>query len=264
MRISDRTKLTINLLNPFRQFATILQLLLPVSIYLGVVSNADAIWWIVAVFFYIVIYTMIGNNIALHRYFTHGHFTIARPVEYFFAWCGSMIGMGDPLSYAMTHTVHHNSKYTDTPLDPHGPSCGLRSVLFCFQRPINPSITPVFNRHVLELSKKYWWLHRYYVPIVLANAALLWVIDYKVFLFCWLIPASISIWGIGFAVLRQHWPMKANNCRTHLIEPWYEGLHLNHHNWPMAPNTAIYTNEIDYTYQFSKIFFPKFNTKGQP
>jgi hypothetical protein len=40
---------------------------------------------------------------------------------------------------------------------------------------------------------------------------ILWLIDYKVFLFLWLIPASIACWGVGWAVWRQHWHMEPNN-----------------------------------------------------
>jgi hypothetical protein len=32
----------------------------------------------------------------------------------------------------------------------------------------------------------------------------------------------------------------------------------------MAPNNAIRPGEIDWTYRFSKLFFPKYNWRGQP
>jgi len=240
----------------------LLQLSLPLGLYLGITSGATWHWWAAAVFFYTIVYSLVGNNIGLHRYFTHGHFTVSKPVEYFFLWSGSTIGLGDPLSYAITHIIHH--KYPDTDLDPHGPVRGKRSWLIWFQKTVDPAETPVFSRRLTDLYRKYNWVHTYYIPLLILNAGILWLIDYRAFLFLWLIPISLSCWGIGWAVWRQHQDFVANNCPTHKWEPLYEGLHLNHHDHPMAPNTAIRKGEIDWTYQVSKIFRPTYNWKGQP
>jgi len=240
----------------------LLQLSLPLGIYLGIQSGASWHWWAIAVFFYTIVYSMIGNNIALHRYFTHAHFKVAKPVEYFFLWTGSMIGLGEPLSYAMTHIIHH--KHSDTKYDPHGPQRGKRSWLIWFQKTVDPKETPVFSKHIAQLGRKYGLLHKFYIPFVFANAGILWLIDYKLFLFVWLIPASAACWGIGWAVWRQHWHMEPNNSPLHRWDYLYEGLHLNHHLHPGAPDTAVNSGEIDWTYQTSKFFMPKYNWQGQP
>jgi hypothetical protein len=99
---------------------------------------------------------------------------------------------------------------------------------------------------------------------VLVNAAVMWAIDFKVFLFLWLIPSSLACWGIAWAVIRQHWDLTANNSPWHRVDFLYEGLHLNHHLWPAAPNTAVRLGELDWTYQVSKIFRPKYYWQGQP
>jgi fatty-acid desaturase len=174
-----------------------------------------------------------------------------------------MIGLGEPLSYAMTHIIHH--KYSDVPgIDPHGPTNGKRSIFIWFQGDVDPAKTPVFSRRIMSLNKDYWWLHRFYVPFVVLNAALLWLIDFKVFLFLWLIPAATACWGIGWAVWRQHWHATPQNSNLHRWDWVYEGLHKNHHDWPSAPNTAVRPREIDWTYEFSKIFRPKYHWAGQP
>lgn len=240
----------------------ILQASLPLGIYLGIQSNAEWYWWAWCLFFYTIVYSMIGNNIALHRYFTHSHFKVSKPVEWFFLWCGSMIGLGEPLSYTITHVVHH--RYPDTDLDPHGPSRGVRSIWIYFQKTVDPKETPVFSKHIADLNHRYGWLHRYYWLVVLGNASILALIDYKAFLFLWLIPASLACWGIGWAVWRQHWHGTANNSPYHRWDILYEGLHKNHHDYPMAPNTAVRAGEIDWTYKFSKLFLPIYNWKGQP
>lgn len=251
------------ILKPSLWFASLMQISVFFAIAYGISLDAHWSWWFGALFCYVVIYSMIGNNIALHRYFTHGHFTVSRPVEWLFLWTGSMIGIGEPLSYALTHAVHH--RYSDLPgLDPHGPTCGKRSVFLWFQRKVDPSKTPIFSKHIATLSRKYWWIHKYYLLFVLGNAALLYYIDPYVFLFLWLIPAGIACWGIAWAVWRQHWHYVPNNSRLHKYDWFYEGLHKNHHDWPMAPNTAVRPGEIDWTHEFSKIFKPNYNWAGQP
>ncbi len=250
-------------LKPSLWFSSLMQLSVFVSIPYAISLGVSWHWWAAMIFTYLIVYSMFGNNIGLHRYFTHGHFQVSKPVEWFLLWCGSMIGLGEPLSYAMTHMIHH--RYSDVPgIDPHGPVNGKRSIFVWFQRKVDPSKTPVYSKNIVALSRKYGWLHQYYLLFVLANAAILYWIDPYVFLFLWLIPAGIACWGIGWAVWRQHWHETPNNSPLHKWDWVYEGLHLNHHNYPMAPNTAVNPGEIDWTYQFSKIFRPKYNWAGQP
>jgi stearoyl-CoA desaturase (delta-9 desaturase) len=243
---------------------TLLQLSLPFDIYLGIESGAGWVWWTVCAFFYIIVYSLVGNNIGLHRYFTHRHFEVAKPVEWLFAWTGSMSGLGEPMSYAMSHIVHHDPRYTDTALDPHGPGRGLKSILTIFYRRVDIRETPIHVRRIVELSKSYGWLHKYYLPFVLINAVILYLISYKLFLFCWLIPASMCATGVAAAVLTQHWHGEPNNGWHHKWFLYYEALHKNHHDYPRAPNTAINPGELDYTFQASKLFRPRYYWEGQP
>ena len=247
-----------------RWTTTVFQLSLPIALYLGIQEQAEWYWWAWMMFFYIIVYSLVGNNIGLHRYFTHKHFEVAAPIKYLFAWTGTMSMLGEPMSYAMTHIVHHNDKYTDTALDPHGYGRGLKSILVCFHRRVDISETPVNMRRIVELSQEWGWLHRFFLLFVAVNAGLLYLISWKVFLFLWWIPASISCWGVAGAVITQHWNGRANNGWKHRWFVYYEALHLHHHNYPRAPNTALLPGEIDYTFQASKIFKPKYYWEGQP
>lgn len=244
------------------QATSILQLSLLVSIPYGLSLGVSWMWWLAAAFFATFVYTLVGNNIAMHRYFTHAHFSVAKPVEWFFLWIGSMIGFGGPLSYAMVHIVHH--KYSDTDFDPHGPIRGKRAWLVYFQRVVDVTQTPVFSRRLLEISRKYRLIHDYYVPFVLINAAVLYLIDIRIFLFLWAIPAAISCWIVTISIWRQHIGLRSNNSPIANWDIIYEGLHENHHLWPMAPNTAVRPGEIDWTYQTAKLFRVKFDYRGQP
>ena len=249
-------------LRPNVFITTAIQLSLPLGIYLGVASHSAWYWWLLSFFFFTVVYTMLGNNIGLHRYFSHKHFEVSRPVRWLLLWSASISGVGNPISYATTHLVHH--KYTDTDQDPHGPVRGLRSVMFYFYKRVSPKDTPIVGRRIIELMRDYGWVHTYYVPFLLINVMIMYAIDYRIFLFCWLIPASMFLWGLGIAVLAQHWNFKPQNYKLDKWIVFYEGLHKNHHDAPMAPNTAFRSNEIDYTYQFSRLLNPKFDWRGQP
>jgi hypothetical protein len=70
--------------------------------------------------------------------------------------------------------------------------------------------------------------------------------------------------GYRMAVWRQHIGLTPQNHPNHRYEPVYEGLHLNHHLWPMAPDTAVNPKEIDWTYQASRVLRPTYNWQGQP
>ena len=58
--------------------------------------------------------------------------------------------------------------------------------------------------------------------------------------------------------------MSAQNSKLANWEIYFEGLHLNHHLHPAAPDTAINPGEIDWTYQLSRVFRPKYDWQGQP
>jgi hypothetical protein len=99
---------------------------------------------------------------------------------------------------------------------------------------------------------------------IAANAFVLYLISWKALVFLWWIPASASCWGVAGAVITQHWGGSANNGWKHRWFLYYEALHKHHHDYPRAPNTAINPGEVDYTYQASRVFLPKYNWEGQP
>ena len=162
-------------IKPNSTITTAVHLSLPLAIYLAVISDSSWLWWATAFFFYAVVYTMIGNNIAFHRYFTHKQFEVSKPVRWFFLWAGSMGGIGDPIAYSTTHLVHH--RYSDTDLDPHGPTRGWRSIMYCFYKRVNPKDTPVVGRRVIELMRAYGWVHSYYLPFLLANIIIMSLLE---------------------------------------------------------------------------------------
>ena len=239
---------------PNKELITVMQLLFPLAVYLAI--GAEWYWWALSIIFYFF-YCAVGNNLAMHRYFCHKQFELSKPMEYFFLWCSSMSTLGSPLSYAIPHLVHH--KYPDSDMDPHGPMAGIKSLLYYFHRHLPTDKFTLTSRRIVELSKQYCWLHRNYGYFVLANVAVLWAIDFKVMLFCWLLPASFTLWAVSIAIYLQHWPKgSASNNKLYGWYGWGEGLHLNHHLLPGSSNTAINLGERDYTHQLAKLFAKRF------
>ena len=236
------------LIQPNYLWMTLLQLMLPIFIYLAIISGAGWQWYASTLIFYFL-YLCIGNNIGMHRYYCHKYFEMHKPVEWFVAWCAAMGGMGSPICYASIHLVHH--KHSDTDLDPHGPGRGWKSVLYCFHKQISHSDVR-FTRNLADLTKRYSILHAYYWPFVFANAFAMYLIDWKVLLFCWLIPASVSLWAVAFVLILQHDKDGPSNSRSYMWFGWGETWHKNHHIDPTLVDHSL-NNGIDWTYQLCKL-----------
>ena len=249
-------------IEPNKYLITVVQLLFPVAVYLAIASSAEWYWWVLSFVFYFL-YCAVGNNLAMHRYFCHRQFELSRPMELFFLWCSTMSTLGSPLSYAIPHLIHH--KNPDSDVDPHGPSAGVKSILYCFHRHLHVNEKTIISKRIAELVRKYCWVHRNYWYIVLAQVAVMWLIDYKVMLFCWLLPASFTLWAVGVAIYLQHWPRgSASNNKLYGWYGWGEGLHLNHHLMPGTSDTAVNPGEFDYTHWLAKLFAKKFYEPQTP
>jgi sn-1 stearoyl-lipid 9-desaturase len=237
------------LIQPNGYVMTVLQLLLPVWIYLAVTSGVSWVWWVASLVFYFI-YLSIGNNVGQHRYFCHRYFEMAKPVELFVAWAACATGLGSPLSYAGVHVVHH--KYHDTDIDPHGPKRGWKSMLYCFHRHLSPKDIP-FTRNLTTLAARYGLLHCYYWLFVAGNAALIYLIfGWNALLFCYLLPGSLTLWAAAFTLLLQHDAHGASNTRVYQWFTWGESWHKNHHDDATLSNHAP-KGKIDWTYQICRI-----------
>lgn len=234
---------------------TLMQVLLPVYIYLAVASDAEWTWWLGSIVFYFL-YLAIGNNIGMHRYYCHRYFTMNRPTEWFVAWCAMMGCMGSPICYAGIHQVHH--RLHDTEQDPHGLARGWKSVLYYYHRQIDQKEIK-FSRSIADLTKRYGLVHQFYWPFVFANAAIFYLISWKALLFLWLIPASLTLWAVALVLLMQHDQDGPNNSRAYMWFGWGETWHKNHHLDQSLTDHSL-GKGIDWTYQLSKLLANESNT----
>ena len=234
------------LIKPNYVWMTLIQLLLPVFIFIGL--GAEWYWWLVSFVFYFL-YLCIGNNIGMHRYFSHRYFEMRKPVEWFVAWCAFMPGLGSPLSFVAVHNIHH--RHYDREHDPHGRIRGWRSVLFCYHKYLHGEDI-VFSKNLIGLMKRYHLIHEFYWLFVFANAGIMYLISWKLFLFAWAIPASLTLWAVALVLLLQHDDKGPSNTRNYMWYSFGETWHKNHHDNPALDNHAD-ESSIDWTYQITRI-----------
>ena len=246
----------VKILQPNKLIMTAIQLLLPIIIYIVIQLHVSWTWWLATFVFYFV-YCCIGNNIALHKFYSHKQFDINPVTEIFFAWASAISCLGSPISYAIPHLVHH--KYPDTDLDPHGPTVGIKSLLYYFHRHLHINDRTIYSKRVVELAKRYKLLHKYYWGFVVLNIILFYLIGgINAVIFCWALPACLTLWAVSLAIYLQHNGGSASNNRYYSWFGWGEGLHLNHHLSPMISNTAMHIHEFDYSHAIARLFATKF------
>lgn len=236
------------LIQPNRYMMTVLQLLLPVWIYLAWGSEW---YWYALTFVFYFLYLCVGNNIGMHRFYSHRYFEMHKPVEYFVGWCACVAGLGSPLSYVATHIIHH--RFYDTEKDLHGWSRGWKSVLYCFHRYIHPKDI-IFTKNLTKLMQEYHFINDYYWLLVAGNAILFYLIGgWNVFLFCWALPASLTLWAVAVFLLLQHDQYGPSNTRSYMWFVWGETWHANHHADPSLEDCSLGQSR-DWTYELSKLF----------
>lgn len=244
--VSRRYVMINYLIKPNYLWMTLLQLMLPLFLYWAV--GYEWYWWLATLVFYFL-YLCIGNNVGMHRFYSHRYFEMSKPIEYFVTWCAAMCCVGSPISYVAVHNIHH--KHNDTTQDPHGRFRSWASVLFCFHRHIYPKDI-LLSKNLSNIMREYHLLHDYYWPIVFANALVMYLISWKVLLFCWLIPASLSLWAVALVLLLQHDQHGPSNTRSYMWFGWGETWHGNHHVDAGLKDHSLGQGR-DWTYELCKI-----------
>ena len=238
------------ILKPNEYVYTLIQFSVFLAVYLGVTANADVAWWLLS-FVMFLVYTIVGNNIAFHRYYSHDEFSVSPSTEKLFAWLTLTLCLGSPASYTTLHVTHH--MYPTS-----GPNWTWRDLPFYRHIWFNKdTIKPYVSKRVLQLYKQHPLLHDYNLGLIALYALALYLISYKLFLFFWFIPVTVSMWEIALAVYFQH-RQPAINSTWHRWFPTWEGLHKNHHDFPLESNNAKSPDQIDYTYHVSKLFAIKY------
>jgi stearoyl-CoA desaturase (delta-9 desaturase) len=216
--------------------------------------------------------SMLGVTVGFHRLFTHRAFQTYRPIQWFFAICGSMSLQGPMIPWVGLHRLHH--QHSDHDGDPHSPyphGQGIWGLLKGFWHAhIGWAFAPMpdgLERYAGDLRRS---------PTLRFVSALfpLWA------LLGMLIPAGIGwalggwkglitgfIWGGLVRVFLGHhatwcvnsvchlWGKKpyasGDESRNNLFVGLYalgEGWHNNHHAFPRSARHGLARWEIDVSY----------------
>jgi stearoyl-CoA desaturase (delta-9 desaturase) len=195
--------------------------------------------WAGIAFIFFLYAGIFGVNIALHRYFAHHSFETNR-AGYWLLLVSSILPMlGSPTAWGSIHRFHHT--HSDSEVDPHNPNTigVLRSWFTAWPDVTMPlSVFRSFNR-----DKNVAFLHRHFFTIAFSYAAILALIDWRLAVFVFAIPAVGCYHGAAAIAVIPHmtgWGGYKNhetedNSHNNFIA-WVfslgEGWHNNHHAKP--------------------------------
>jgi fatty-acid desaturase len=235
----------------------------PISIFmiifhLGALAALFMFSWenlAVAVFLYWLA-TGLGISLGYHRLHTHRSFVVPRPLEYFFALCGSLTFEGGPISWVATHRVHHQNSDHDG--DPHSPRDGKwwSHIGWLVLGESMHANTRVMSKYAPDLARHrfYVWLNNYHwvpslvlLPILLACGGwsmVMWGLCFRVVFglhATWLVNSATHLWGNRRFETRDD---SRNNWWVALIT-FGEGWHNNHHAHPTSARHGLAWYEFD-------------------
>jgi fatty-acid desaturase len=235
----------------------------PVSIFmiifhLGAIAALFMFSWenlAVAIFLYWMA-TGLGISLGYHRLHTHRSFVVPRPLEYFFALCGSLTFEGGPISWVATHRVHHQNSDHDG--DPHSPRDGKwwSHIGWLVLGESMHANTRVMSKYAPDLARHrfYVWLNNYHwvpslvlLPILLACGGwsmVMWGLCFRVVFglhATWLVNSATHLWGKRRFETRDD---SRNNWWVALIT-FGEGWHNNHHAHPTSARHGLAWYEFD-------------------
>lgn len=182
----------------------------------------------------------VGVSVAMHRCFSHRSWTprnkVILLVMHFLA---AITAMGSTITWAGTHRLHH--KTADTNKDPHSPigkSLWVK-IKYWFNYWPSHAVSPMSVKDLLS-DPYHKFFHKYYFHINIAWIALLLAIDYRLFLYCYLLANALTLqvtsWITVGAHLFGHQDIdcgdESKNTFIMGAYMWGEGWHNNHHAKP--------------------------------
>lgn len=201
----------------------------------------------------------LGIGIGYHRLLTHRGFKTPKVVEYFLTICACLALQGGPISWVVTHRIHH--AHTDAPGDPHTPRDGswwahMGWILTGTGQQYDKA---VFARYAPDLMKDPFYRacdKLYFVPLILLGLGLLAAGGWPM-LFCgiffrvtfnlhatWLVNSATHMWGRR----RFNTNEDSRNSWWVALLTFGEGWHNNHHAHPTSAQHGLKWYEIDFNW----------------
>jgi fatty-acid desaturase len=196
----------------------------------------------------LLLISKLGASIGQHRYFTHKGFKTSQWKENFLAILATLSTTGSTLEYVTVHRYHHSN--SDNGKDLHSPAeIGYWRSFWHWYKEDPKNITSSIS--IRDLLKKpiLLYLHKHYFLIIFSYILFLFLIDWKLIIFCYIIPAGFSWWSSAVLSLPLHilnqgyrnFNTSDNTVNSHMWN-WLtlgEGLHNNHHARPNEYNFAF-------------------------
>ncbi len=206
----------------------------------------------------------LGITLCFHRLLTHRSYKLWKPLEYFFAVCGTLACQGGPISWVAAHRLHHAKSDQDG--DPHSPLDGMfwAHMGWCLHQNKTIDEFDQYKRFAPDLAKD-----RFYVfldknplfPTFFLGAALfalggwsyvIWGIFVRlVFVYhsTWLVNSAAHIWGYQTYKTGD----KSTNLWWVALLSYGEGWHNNHHAFQYSARHGLKLWEFDLTYATIKL-----------
>lgn len=195
----------------------------------------DPAYLLLSLFAYFL-FSVIGFEISLHRYYAHKSFTCTPAVEKFLAFM-SIFGGSSPVTFPLYHRTHH--KISDQPGDPHMAGTSLFNVWIGYfnKERVKFNLDIIKDLKDVPLNK---FLDQWNVLIYLIILALVAWVDLKFALYFFIIPGA----GLVNVFSTENVICHIFGYRNHDIPgdlsrntPWAVWLlgsqwHNNHHNRP--------------------------------
>lgn len=218
----------------FKATATIVslfQLLALAGTVLGVYTLGVTTPDLILVLIGYILYTGIGTSMMMHRYWSHKSFEFKWPwLKWIFTFFALVLGRGSVIGWVHVHREHH--AYSDTEKDPTLPSW---RVFF----PHLKNYVGEFKKFIVRdlLNREHYLIDKYYVLIVLGWILFLAVIDVRLAVYLWFVPAFIShvilnsftYFGHKVGYKSYQHRDESRNLWIFGLLLWGEGWHNNHH-----------------------------------
>jgi stearoyl-CoA desaturase (delta-9 desaturase) len=206
----------------------------------------------------------LGISMGYHRLHTHRSYRVPKPLDYFFAICGTLTLEGGPIFWVATHRIHHQK--SDQPGDPHSPRDGAwwSHVGWIMFGKTAHNNTKAMAKYAPDLAKDPFYVHLnnyHWVPITALGLALLafgglplmlWAVCLRVVLglHCtWFVNSVTHMWGGRRFNTRDD---SRNNWWVALLT-FGEGWHNNHHAHPTSARHGLAWYEFDWSWQQIKL-----------
>ena len=240
---------------------------IPFSIWYCISINDWTLFWVS--YFIAQFNKVIGNNIAFHRYFTHRSFQTTLFKHKLLSYWTVLLASKSPIVYAMNHRHHH--LFADTEKDTHSPVTSFwhtitgawefRGYKWFAKKGVEFRVKDLMKDPTLIFIERHYFKFWYVIAIVTL------LIDWKLFLFGFLLPAghyhlaaNLAVVGLDHLKIPRSYRTynTPDNSHNNHFMAWGslgEGYHNNHHHDPTKYNQAFNKGEFDICAWFVDKFF---------